>query len=209
MTTRAPHRNRLGAKAKVASAAVGVAAVLLAVPALAAGPVTVTVTDPASPANENTPKVQGSGAASSSTVTLYSDSSCTDANELGSGTDVEFNGLGVTATVPNDSSTDIYADDGSGCSTTFVNYVEDSTDPAAPTVDETDPESPANENHPKLSGSAEDGSTVSLYTDASCTTPARNGADTGDATGTAAEFDTPGIAVTVADDSTTDFYATA
>jgi hypothetical protein len=65
-----------------------------------------------------------------------------------------------------------------------------------------DPVSPANNNSPKIIGAAESASTVKLYTDASCT-----GAVV--ATGSAAAFASPGIAVSVPDNSTTTFRATA
>jgi hypothetical protein len=72
----------------------------------------------------------------------------------------------------------------------------------APTLTGTSPASPANNNLPKILGSAEAGSTVTLYTDAACTLgPA--------GTDTAAAFASPGITVAVADNSTTTFYATA
>ena len=74
--------------------------------------------------------------------------------------------------------------------------------PAAPSVTETDPVSPANDNGPKVQGGAPDGTTVSVYTNPSCAgVPA--------AQGTASEFGSPGLAAAVADDSTATFYATA
>ena len=74
--------------------------------------------------------------------------------------------------------------------------------PPPPTFMDTDPASPANGNSPRIRGSADPGSTVRLYTTADCSgSPA--------ATGTAAEFASPGIAVSVADDSSTTFHATA
>jgi glycosyl hydrolase family 26 len=78
----------------------------------------------------------------------------------------------------------------------------DPTPPAAPTVSGVSPSSPANNNSPKVTGSAEAGSTVRLYTNSTCTGAAA-------ATGTAAAFTSPGIAATVADNTTTTFYATA
>src|SRR5204862_989556 len=84
-----------------------------------------------------------------------------------------------------------------------VTYVEDSTAPAAPSSLATSPASPANNNGPKVTGSAEAGSTVKLYTSSSCT-------GSPDATGSAATFSSPGIATSgVADDSSTTYYATA
>src|SRR6266542_2737141 len=73
---------------------------------------------------------------------------------------------------------------------------------ARPTFTSTNPASPANDNAPKILGSAESGSTVRLYTNASC-----SGSPV--ASGSAATFASPGIVVSVADNSTTTFYATA
>jgi glucose/arabinose dehydrogenase len=70
-----------------------------------------------------------------------------------------------------------------------------------PMLSSTIPASPANENIPRVTGStAPEWSTVNLYTDQLCTSPA--------ATGSAAQLASPGIAVTVPDNSTTSFYAT-
>jgi hypothetical protein len=200
---------------RLATSLVGMLAALLAVPALAAPPPaapTVDSTAPASPANVNNPKVIGT-AAGGSTVKLYTNAGCTG-TEVASGTAAEFASPGIDVTVADDSTTTFHAtatdvNGTSVCSSTSVTYVEDSTDPALPTVDSTDPASPANANNPKVKGTAEAGSTVKLYTDLDCTTPASDGAGTGDASGTEAEFASPGIVVTVADDSTTTFYATA
>jgi hypothetical protein len=76
------------------------------------------------------------------------------------------------------------------------------TDPTTPCLDGTTPDSPANDNNPKIFGSADAGSTVTLYTDASCTTQV--------GTGTASEFAAPGIAVDpVPDNSSTTYWAKA
>jgi len=81
-------------------------------------------------------------------------------------------------------------------------FTVDTTAPVAPAITASSPASPANDNNPELTGSAEAGSTVSLYTSADCTgSPA--------ATDTAANFAAPGVTATVADDSTTTFTATA
>jgi hypothetical protein len=76
------------------------------------------------------------------------------------------------------------------------------TDPAPPTFVPTVPNSPANANDIRVVGQAGDLTTVKLYTNSACT-----GAPV--ATGTAADFASPGFAVTVADDTTTSFWATA
>lgn len=101
-------------------------------PAVTGTPV-VTTTDPASPAASTTPKVKGTAEAGS-TVTLYSNSTCTGA-PLGTGTAADFAGAGITATVPNDATTTVFAKAtkaaqfDSVCSTTSVSYVNDSTVP--------------------------------------------------------------------------------
>lgn len=71
-----------------------------------------------------------------------------------------------------------------------------------PSMDGTAPLSPANDNAPLVFGTAEPTTTVNVYTTATCTGPVA-------ATGTDAEFASPGLAVSVADDSTTSFYANA
>ena len=60
----------------------------------------------------------------------------------------------------------------------------------------------ADDNDPEVTGTAEAGSTVQLYTDSSCTTSIGSPA-------TASSFASPGITVNVADNTTTTFYAKA
>src|SRR5207244_2251857 len=123
------------------------------------------------------------------------------------GTAAAFSSPGLTVSVADDSSTTYYAaaTDAAGnvspCSG-GVTYVEDSTSPVAPSSLAVSPASPANDNAPKVSGTAEAGSTVKLYTNSSCTGAVA-------ASGTAAAFSSPGLSAAVADDSTTTFYATA
>ena len=74
--------------------------------------------------------------------------------------------------------------------------------PSAPSLSSTDPSSPANENHPRILGTAAAGTTVKIYLDPACAGPAV-------ATGTAAELESPGIEVSVADNSISEFSATA
>jgi Ca2+-binding RTX toxin-like protein len=73
--------------------------------------------------------------------------------------------------------------------------------PAAPVVTDTDP-TLANDNAPEVRGTAVAGSTVSVYTNPSCTgSPA--------ARGLATAFAFPGLTTVVGDNTTTTFYATA
>jgi hypothetical protein len=79
---------------------------------------------------------------------------------------------------------------------------QDTTPPGLPTLDSTNPASGANENNPEVIGTSEPGSSVQLYTDASCTTPIGSSTPAGG-------FAAPGITVGVADNSVTTFYAKA
>jgi hypothetical protein len=113
--------------------------------------------------------------------------------------------LDTSAAIPGFASITITNPDGQ--STTCSNALivgSDSTPAATPAPQGTSPPSPANNNNPTVFGSGVVcGSDVSLYADdPSCsTTPVM--------TGTATAFASPGIPVTVADDSSTDFYAKA
>jgi uncharacterized delta-60 repeat protein len=163
-------------------------------------------TDPDSPANENNPEIEGSAEAGS-TVNLYTTSDCTG-SPAATGSAADFSSPGITVSVGDNTTTTFKATatdaaaNTSACSTTSITYTEDSTPPAAPTLSETDPVSPANENNPEIKGSAEAGSTVNLYTTSDCTgSPA--------ATGSAADFSSPGITVSVGNNTTTTFKATA
>jgi hypothetical protein len=78
----------------------------------------------------------------------------------------------------------------------------DVTAPAAPSISGTDPASPANDNNPKVKGSAEAGSTVRVFESPSCSGPVAG-------EGGAATFASAGIAVSVADNTTTPLSANA
>jgi Bacterial Ig-like domain len=102
----------------------------------------------------------------------------------------------VTVTNP-----DGQSDTGTGILTTTASGAS----PTPPCLNGTVPASPANNNSPKVFGTAEAGTTVRLYTDSGC-------AGTPVGSGTAAEFAFPGIPVDsppVSDNSTTTFYADA
>lgn len=74
--------------------------------------------------------------------------------------------------------------------------------PAAPTLTSTSPASPSDDAEPLAIGTAPPGTTVRLYTNATCSgSPA--------ASGSAAAFASPGLQVSVAEDTTTSLYATA
>ena len=164
-------------------------------------------TDPDSPANDNAPEVKGSAPAGTTQVRLFTNAACTG-TPIAQGTASDFASPGLTASVSDDTTTTFYAaavdnlNGVSNCSTTSITYIEDSTPPAAPVPNDTDPDSPSNDNSPHVKGTAAALSTVRIYTNPNCTGSAV-------ATGTAAEFASPGLSVTVPSDSTTTFYATA
>ena len=100
---------------------------------------------------------------------------------LASGTAATFSGAGITTPVPGDQTTNLRATatdaagNTSACSAALA-YTEDSTAPAAPTLTDTDPDSPANDNNPEVKGSAEAGSTVRIYSTSDCSgTPLASG----------------------------------
>ena len=81
-------------------------------------------------------------------------------------------------------------------------FTVDATAPATPQITAIVPASPANNNAPTVKGSAEAGMTVRLYKTVGCTgTPV--------ATGSAAQFASPGLSASVADNTTTAFRASA
>jgi sugar lactone lactonase YvrE len=83
-----------------------------------------------------------------------------------------------------------------------VRRIERQAAPGAPTLTSVTPAGPANDNTINVKGTTESGFTVSLYSNSSCS-------GTAVATGTSTDFASPGLAVTVADNSTTTFYAKA
>ena len=170
------------------------------------GAATVVATSPASPANDNSPKAKGTAPAGS-TVQIYSNAACTGP-AAATGTATQFTGDGIAVPVPGDVTTQLSAraaDPGGGpeaeC-TAALAYVEDSTPPAVPAIAGLTPASPANENSPKVTGSAEAGSTVGIFSRADCTGSPL-------ATGAGSLFASPGIPVAVVDNSTTSLRANA
>jgi Bacterial Ig-like domain/Glycosyl hydrolase catalytic core len=81
-------------------------------------------------------------------------------------------------------------------------FTVDTKPPATPRITSFSPNSPANDNNPEARGTAPAGTTVKLYKTAGCT-------GTQAAQGSAAKFASPGITVSVADNTTTAFRAKA
>jgi hypothetical protein len=174
--------------------------------ALGPGTPSLTGTNPTSPASSTTPSIQGQSDPNT-LVKLYTSTDCSGA-PAGSGTDLQLGGSGIQVTVAPDSSTTFHATatdsngDTSACSSSTVTYQQVANPPAAPTLTGVTPQSPANENHPSVTGSAPAGTSVTIYADPNCTGPAVG-------SGAADELAGAGIQSTVPDDSTTTFHATA
>lgn len=79
-------------------------------------------------------------------------------------------------------------------------FTIDTHRPPRPRITGTDPASPANDNNPRVRGTAVPGPWVRLFRGAGCGGPPV-------ASGSAAEFASPGLAVSVGDNTTTTFHA--
>ena len=171
---------------------------------IAPAPPNLTSTNPASPANDNSPRIIGNAEAGS-TVKLYSTVDCTGP-ELATGTAANLAAPGVQISVADNTTTAVYAtatdaaNNVSACSAPRT--YQEVTQPAAPNLTSTNPASPANNNTPRVIGTAAPGTTVRLYSSNDCSgTPL--------ATGPAADLAAPGLQITVADNTTTQIRATA
>lgn len=135
---------------------------------------------PASPANENYPRLRGETEADT-LVRIYTDSECAGtsialgpADSFGlPGTGGAGGPAGVETYVEDDSTVTFYATaeypggEASECSEGFT-YTEDSTAPAAPAWTGTEPPSPSNHNQPLLSGLTEPRALVRVFRVAGC-----------------------------------------
>jgi hypothetical protein len=162
-------------------------------------------TDPKSPSSDSEPEVRGL-AAFDLTVRIYATSDCTGP-PLATGSGALFTSSGITTPVPSDATTDLRATasgtvgNTSACSAAF-SYTEDSTAPAVPALSGTNPASGANNNKPKVQGSAETGSSVLIYAAGDC-----SGQPLG--IGSAEEFVGGGVEISVSDNTTTTLSALA
>lgn len=126
------------------------------------GAPTVSGTDPASPANDNTPQIGGTAPAGT-TVTIYTSSNCSG-SPVGAGSAAAFGSTGIEVTVADDSTTTFYtkatdpAGNGSPCSG-GISYVEDSTAPDGAVISGISPASPVNQNTARVTGVAPVGTT--------------------------------------------------
>jgi hypothetical protein len=216
---------------------VALAASAAAAPAALGAPETpvLTGTSPASPSTELRPRILGEaeegiivstvgmprafgGGVSRATknphylITIYADDpTCENSGAVvanGEAVTLEGEGIQVEQDVALDAVTQFYATqtdpeaaETSACSE-GISYRQITTPPVAPEFTATSPASPANVNTPSLIGVAPAESTVLIYADPTCSGTAL-------ASGSAASFEGGGIEVSVADNSTTVFYAEA
>jgi hypothetical protein len=159
---------------------------------------------PSSPANNNSPTINGTAEAGS-TVKLYNSSTCA-APLFGSGTASGGGSFSIAVSpILDNTSYDFYATatDGAGnvsaCSATHVPYVEDSF-AAAPILSSSTPASPGNVTSPTINGTAEAGSLVKLYKTSACSGSVQGSGTANAITGVFA------ILVSVATNSTTTFF---
>ncbi|HET6997397.1 MAG TPA: hypothetical protein VFI03_02320 [Solirubrobacterales bacterium] len=143
------------------------------------------------------------------TVRIYTSAGCAGpvaaegtAEELAEGS-----GIQVDSAVAADLVTIFYATQSkpgetSGCSVQGLPYRQVTNPPAAPTFSSVAPASPANENFPRLIGTADPEASVSIFAGPSC-------ADTALASGSGAQFGGAGIVVGVLDNSENTFSARA
>ena len=164
-----------------------------------------TDTDPVSPSYSNSPAIKGTAPAGS-TVSLYTNADVHGPRRR-DGHRGSVRRAGLQVAVANDSTTTFYATatdaagNASACSGALT-YVEDSTAPGAPSPSGTTPPRRPTTTRRRSTARPRPASTVRLYTTANCSGPAVGA-------GSAAAFASAGIEVTVADNSTTTFYAHA
>jgi hypothetical protein len=161
--------------------------------------------DPASPSTNLGPRIKGTADAGT-TVKVFAGSTPCSGTPVGTGSAADFAGAGIAVTAPVNALTTFSAAasnaDGDGACSGTVTYQTIEPIPAAPTGLTTSPVSPNSSTKPRIRGTAAAGSTVTIHADAACQSAPV-------AQGTAAAFADPGLEVTVAEGSTTTFYAAA
>jgi hypothetical protein len=181
-------------------------------------------TYPASPGVSTTPRVFGwvseiivsrlgglrgpvarAGAGENEEIEIYATPTCSGpVVATGTASELENSGVQVSVGVGTTTAFSATNSDSSGISacSNSIEYRQVSDPPATPSVTGVDPASPADDNLPHVIGTAEDGATVSIYANPSC-----SGEPLG--SGAASLFEGAGIQVNVPDNSITSFYAKA
>ncbi|MBS1963529.1 MAG: fibronectin type III domain-containing protein [Bdellovibrionales bacterium] len=171
-------------------------------------------TSPTSPNNSSTtPTLTGTAAKnpasqlSPTVMSIFDSPVCT--NRLGTGTPAQYAGGGLTFNVPADTTTSLYgqsydaAGNASSC-TYLTDYTHDSLKPGRPLFSSVTPNSPSYNQNTSIVGTLAATTdflapaTVTIYTDAACTTTL--------ASGTPTQFSSTGIPLTVAANATSTLY---
>lgn len=213
-------RTRVARPLRLFGAASFIALLLPAAAAALPAP-TLTATNPLSPGASLTPRVKGTveegetkvitfgslrpiaqEVEPNDTVRIYNVADCTGPT-AGEGTVAGLKGEGtLVAAVEPDTVTVYYANVSNGLETSEcsagLSYRQVSTPPSTPVLTSVNPASPANNNFPRLLGTADPDAVVSVYADGSC-----SGAVV--SAGTGAELGGEGIQVPVADNTETTF----
>jgi hypothetical protein len=159
---------------------------------------------PSSPsAASTTPNIIGATGPTTTSVTLYSDSSCL--TSMASGSRATFIGAGISVTIPGNSSQSIYAKATDGSLTSscsyLTTYTHDSIAPAALTYLYITPSSPTATLSPKIFGLASsDVTLVEFFSNVGCTTAIGSGSR-GDFA-----IAGPGISLSLTANATTSIY---
>jgi len=164
----------------------------------------ITSSTPTSPSTNNNPTITGTAEANAD-VTLYTNAACT--TQIGSPATASGGGAwNIAIAVSSDATTNLYAKavdqygNNSACSSVFA-YVEDSTDPATPSLTSTSPATTGGDLTPDVTGSTSEAANITVYSNPGCSTVVGTGTSNG-----AGAFT---INVTVASNTTTSLYARA
>lgn len=161
---------------------------------------------PTSPSSVNNFTLSGTAEANS-IVTIFNSVNCSG-TPLATGTTNTSGNFSLALTVLDNTSTTFYAratdaaSNASACSSTSVTYIENSTPPSNPQLLTFSPLSQRNNNSPHLSGTTTPRVSVNVFTDALCS----SGTPTTGLSDANGNFD---ISLSVADDTTTNFYVQA
>jgi uncharacterized delta-60 repeat protein len=184
---------------------IGVAALKAGIP----DPPTFLSSVPTSPGDSLEPRLQGSVQNDADEVWIFDNDQCTG-TPVAEGSPAEFNSAGIPVEVEPGSDNlfwavaikEVFTSDCSSVLSSGGSIAYDVI-PSAPSITSSDPATGANDNTPKLIGTArEDANTVLIFTGAGC-----SGAQA--AEGPAGAFTSTGFEVSVADNTTTTFYARA
>jgi hypothetical protein len=133
-----------------------------------------TSTSPASPNKDSAQPLIVGLAEAKSKVRLYTNDTCTGA-ATAEGTASDLGIFSILVSVPQNATTVFHgtAEDGvgnvSGCSTSAIAYTHDNRMPDPPVLTGVFPQSPSNDPNPTILGTAEPGSTVTIFRSVDCT----------------------------------------